>query len=382
MECPAGEYFPCAGIPPVVAPVFLFYHDIIRIFQESIAMENGCFTALITPFTDTGELDQNGLEQLIEFQIQNQITGILVTGTTGESPTLKWQEHIHVIALTAKQITGRCQIIAGTGSNNTQEALTAAGHAVKEGVDAILMVDPYYNGPSSLEIRKEYYEVVAGQYPDMTLIPYIIPGRTGAQMLPQDLALLAQACPNITCVKEATGNLDNMKLTRKCCGPDFRIFSGDDALVFDIMTDPEIRACGSISVMSNIVPGFMTQMVSAINQGDRDEAERLQAVLKPLLDLVVVTTTEKTAFGPVLCRARNPLPLKTMMQLLGMPSGPCRKPLGKMTRQGLDKIVGTMQQVQSDHPDIFMPIAEFFNIDIHERLHNPDYQNGLWYGYE
>lgn len=345
-------------------------------------MENGCFTALITPFTDTGELDQNGLEQLIEFQIQNQITGILVTGTTGESPTLEWEEHIHIIAMTARQITGRCQIIAGTGSNNTQEALTAAGHAVKEGVDAILMVDPYYNGPSSLEIRKEYYEVVAGQYPDMTLIPYIIPGRTGAQMLPQDLAMLAQACPNITCVKEATGNLDNMKLTRKCCGSDFQIFSGDDALVFDIMTNPAIRACGSISVMSNIVPGFMTQMVSAINQGDRDEAERLQAALKPLLDLVVVTTTEETAFGPVLCRARNPLPLKTMMQLLGMPSGPCRKPLGKMTRQGLDKIVDTMQQVQSDHPDIFAPIAEFFNIDIHERLHNPDYQNGLWYGYE
>lgn len=345
-------------------------------------MENGCFTALITPFTDTGEPDQNGLEQLIEFQIQNHITGILVTGTTGESPTLKWQEHIHVIALAAKQVTGRCRVIAGTGSNNTHEALTAAGHAAKEGVDAILMVDPYYNGPSSLEIRKEYYEVVAGQYPDMTIIPYIIPGRTGAQMLPQDLALLAQACPNITCVKEATGNLDNMKLTRKCCGPDFQIFSGDDALVYDIMTDPEIRACGSISVMSNIVPGFMTQMVSAINQGDRDEAERLQAVLKPLLDLVVVTTTEETAFGPVLCRARNPLPLKTMMQLLGMPSGPCRPPLGKMTRQGLDKIVETMQQVHADHPEIFAPIAEFFNIDIHERLHNPDYQNGLWYAYE
>jgi 4-hydroxy-tetrahydrodipicolinate synthase len=148
------------------------------------------------------------------------------------------------------------------------------------------------------------------------------------------------------------------------------------------MTDPEIRACGSISVMSNIVPGFMTQMVTAINQGDRDEAERLQAVLKPLLDLVVVTTTEETVFGPVLCRARNPLPLKTMMQLLGMPSGPCRQPLGKMTRQGLDKIVETMQQVHSDHPDIFAPIAKFFNIDIHERLHNPDYQNGLWYSYE
>lgn len=345
-------------------------------------MENGCFTALITPFTNIWELDQNGLEQLIEFQIQNHITGILVTGTTGESPTFKWQEHNHVIDLAAKQIKDRCMIIAGTGSNNTDEAVTAAGHAAGQGVDALLMVDPYYNGPSSLEIRKEYYEAVAARYPDMEVIPYIIPGRTGAQMLPQDLALLAQSCPNVRSVKEATGNLSNMKLTRKCCGPDFQIFSGDDALVYDIMTDPDIQACGAISVMSNIVPGFMTQLVSAINQDNLDDARNLQEILKPLLDLVVVTTTEETAFGPVVCRARNPLPLKTMMQVLGMPSGPCRQPLGKMTRQGLDKIVETMRQVQSDHPNIFAPIAEFFNIDIHERLHNPDYQNGLWYGYE
>lgn len=237
-------------------------------------MENGCFTALITPFTPNGELDQTGLEQLIEFQIQNGITGILVTGTTGESPTFKWQEHNLVIDLSAKQVRGRCRVIAGTGSNNTDEAVTAANHAAGQGVDALLMVDPYYNGPSSLEIRREYYEVVATRYPDMEIIPYIIPGRTGAQMLPPDLALLAKTCPNVQSVKEATGNLENMKFTRKCCGPDFQIFSGDDALVFDIMTDPDIRACGAISVMSNIIPAFMTQMVSAINQGSPDDARR------------------------------------------------------------------------------------------------------------
>ncbi|MCF8092256.1 MAG: 4-hydroxy-tetrahydrodipicolinate synthase [Desulfotignum sp.] len=345
-------------------------------------MKKGCITALITPFTQNGELDKKGLEQLIEFQIQNDITGILVTGTTGESPTFKWQEHNHVIALAAGQINSRCLVIAGTGSNNTDEALMAAGHAAKEGVDAILMVDPYYNGPSSLEIRKEYYEAVAARYPDLEIIPYIIPGRTGAQMLPQDLALLAQSCPNITCVKEATGNLDNMKLTRQCCGPEFKIFSGDDALVYEIMTDPDILACGSISVMSNIVPGFMAQMVSLINHGDINEARQLQSALKPLLDLVVVTTTEQTPFGPVTCRARNPLPLKTVMQLLGMPSGPCRRPLGKMTRQGLDKIVTALQTVHADHPELLTPVAEFFNIDLDDRLHNPIHREGLCYGYE
>ncbi len=151
----------------------------------------------------------------------------------------------------------------------------------------------------------------------------------------------------------------------------FPDFSGDDALVFDIMTDPDIRACGAISVMSNIIPAFMTQMVSAINQGSPDDARRLQKTLQPLLDLVVVTTTEKTPFGPVTCRARNPLPLKTMMQLLGMPSGPCRQPLGRMTRQGLDRIVTTLQTLFSAHPELFAPISDFFNVDIHDRLHTP-----------
>jgi len=344
-------------------------------------MKQGCYTALITPFNKPGELDREGLEQLIDFQIKNGITGILATGTTGESPTFKWKEHDHVIALTAKQTKGKCICLAGTGSNNTQEAVVGAGHAIKEGVDAILMVDPYYNGPSSFEIRKEYYEVVAKEYSDIDIIPYIIPGRTGAQMLPQDLAILSQNCPNITSVKEATGNFDNMKLTRKFCGNDFNILSGDDSLIYDIMTNPDIRACGSISVMTNIVPKFMSRMVTLINQGDKAGAMEIQTALTPLLDLVGVTTQEETKFGPVSCRARNPLPLKTMMQLLGMPSGPCRKPLGKMTWKGFSMVVNTMKQVQADTPEIFEPIADFFGVDIEDRLNNPEYQKGLWYDY-
>jgi 4-hydroxy-tetrahydrodipicolinate synthase len=344
-------------------------------------MEQGCYTALITPFNTAGELDRQGLEQLINFQIQNGITGILATGTTGESPTFKWKEHDLVIALTAKQTKGKCLCIAGTGSNNTQEAIVGAGHAAEEGVDAILMVDPYYNGPSSLEIRKEYYEVVAKQYPDTDIIPYIIPGRSGAQMLPQDLAILSENCPNITSVKEATGNLDNMKLTRKYCGDGFHILSGDDSLVYTMMTDPTIKACGSFSVMANIAPKFMTQMVTLINQGKKEDALEIQNKLKPLLDLVVVTTKEETKYGPVSCRARNPLPLKTIMQLLGMPSGPCRKPLGKMTENGFNLVLKTMKQIQTDTPEIFKPIADFFQVNIDERLANTTHQETLWYNY-
>ncbi|OGR26599.1 MAG: 4-hydroxy-tetrahydrodipicolinate synthase [Desulfobacterales bacterium RIFOXYA12_FULL_46_15] len=344
-------------------------------------MKPGCYTALITPFNQAGELDREGLEQLINFQIENGITGILATGTTGESPTFKWTEHDYVIALVSELAKNKCLRIAGTGSNNTSEALEAIDHAAKENVDAVLMVDPYYNGPSSLEIRREYYEVVAGKFPGLNIIPYIIPGRTGAQMLPQDLAILAKNCPNVTSVKEATGNLDNMKLIRKYCGDDFMIFSGDDALVYDIMTHPEIKACGSISVMSNIAPKAMTQLVSLLNQGDTAGAIKLQTALKPLLDLVVVTTQETCEFGPVTCRSRNPVPVKTLMQLLGMPSGPCRKPLGKMTEKGFTILLDAVRGVFSSHPEIFEPIASYFNVDIEKRLYNPEFWKNLWYSY-
>lgn len=344
-------------------------------------MKSGCYTALITPFNQAGELDHEGLEQLINFQSENGITGILATGTTGESPTLNWEEHNHVNTQVARLAKGKCLRIAGAGSNNTAEALKAVHHAAKEDIDAVLIVDPYYNGPSSLEIRKEHYEVIAEQHPDIEIIPYIIPGRTGAQMLPQDLAILAKNFSNVSCVKEATGSIENMKLTRKHCGNDFKIFSGDDALVCDIMIDPEIKACGGISVMSNIAPKFLTKMISLLNQGDTDEALKLEKALKPLLNLVVVTTQEESEFGSVSCRARNPLPLKTLMQLLGMPSGACRRPLGKMTQKGFLVLLNAAKDLQTNNPEIFEPIASFFNVDIEERLSNQQLHSDLWYSY-
>ncbi len=343
-------------------------------------MKAGCYTALITPFDAEGAVDGQGLKKLVDFQIDNGITGIIATGTTGESPTLQWEEHNRVVAEISGHTREKCLCIAGAGSNNTKEALEAVEHAVKEKVDGVLMVDPYYNGPSSTEIRKEYYTPVAEAFPDTPVIPYIIPGRTGAQMMPQDLAILAGRYSNVAAVKEATGDIENMKLTRRLCGEDFLIFSGDDALVFQIMTDPEIRASGAISVMSNIVPGAMSKMVAALIQGDIDAALKIQAAIKPLLDLVVVTTTEETPVGPVTCRARNPLPLKTLMQLLGMPSGPCRRPIGKMTPHGLDIIVRAAQNVLKLNSGVFEPIARFFDIDIEDRLYNPVFRDHLSYG--
>lgn len=346
-------------------------------------MRAGCYTALATPFTSNGEaVDYEGLEKLIDFQIKNGITGILAVGTTGESCTLTWDEHNKTVEITAKKTKNKCACIAGAGSNNTKESKEAAMHALHAGVDSILLVDPYYNGPSSLEIRREYIEPVAKAFPSLTIIPYVIPGRTGTQLLPEDVALAYRNCPNVKVVKEATGNLDNMRRTRACCGEDFLIFSGDDGLTFEMMTDPDIKASGIISVASNIAPGPITRMSELLAEGSESavkEAEKIMNSVKPLFDIVTVITKEQTPFGYVTCRARNPLGLKTLMNILGMPSGPCRQPLGKMSRQGIDKLLDIARKVQSENPEVLKPVAEFFNVDISARLSDSSIINGLIY---
>ncbi len=329
----------------------------------------GCYTALITPFGDD-DVDYKGLDKLVRFQVENNISGILAVGTTGESPTLTWDEHNKVIENVASGSKGKCSCIAGTGSNNTKESISATQHAVAAGVDAVLLVDPYYNGPSSLEIRKEYIEPVARAFPDTQIIPYIIPGRTGAQMFPEDLALLYKGFDNVKTVKEATGDIENMRRTRECCGPDYSILSGDDAMVFEMMTDPKIMASGVISVVSNVAPKALTQMVRLLEQGNSSEAKTLMTALEPLFGLVVVNTKEKTPYGEVVCRARNPLAIKTLMSILGMPSGGCRQPLGKMTKNGVGKVLEAGRKVQNTNPEIFKPAAEFFNVDIDARLND------------
>ncbi len=341
-------------------------------------MKTGCYTALITPFN--GEMvDVEGIEKLVSFQIQSGITGVLAAGTTGESPALNWEEHHQVTQMIASATKGKCLCIAGTGSNNTSEALEASRHAVGLGVDALLLVDPYYNGPSSLEIRKEYVEPVAAAFPDTQVIPYVIPGRTGTQLLPQDLAIVSRTHPNVATVKEATGNLDNMRQTRNCCGPDYTILSGDDALTYDMMTDSGISASGVISVMSNVVPAAMVAMVRLLIRKNNTEARKLKTALDPLFDLVTVKTLEKTPYGDVVFRARNPLAVKTLMAILGMPSGRCRKPLGKMTPKGLEKILSAARAVQKANPELLKPAADFFGVNVDERLNTPVYWKGLAY---
>ncbi len=342
-------------------------------------MFNGCYTALVTPMTPDFQVDYEGLRKLVEFQIREGISGILAVGTTGESPTLKWNEHNKVIEKVFEHTGKKALTIAGTGSNSTQETLEGTKHAVEIGVQCVLLVDPYYNGPSSLEIRREYVEPVAQRFPEVQVIPYVIPGRTGTQLLPQDLAVLHQQYPNISCVKEATGDLENMRLTRKLCGNDFAILSGDDDKTFAMMNEPDIAAAGVISVASNIAPRTVQSLTQALLAHRKEEANRLYAALKPLFDMVTVKTQEQTRFGPVTCKARNPLAFKTLMNILGMPSGPCRQPLGKMTHAGLEIVLSNARKVYETNPSILQPIADFFNIDLYERLYNKQFWRGLVY---
>ncbi len=340
---------------------------------------NGCYTALVTPMRKSGKVDYEGLKSLVEFQIKEGISGILAVGTTGESPTLTWNEHLKVIEKVHEYIGGKTLTIGGTGSNNTEETLEATREVSKYGVNCILLVDPYYNGPSSIEIRKEYIEPVAQEYPEIQIIPYVIPGRTGTQLLPQDLAILHSQFKNVSAVKEATGNLDNMRLTRRLCGADFDILSGDDDKTFEMMTDSQIAASGVISVASNVAPGPIQKFVQAILKKDVEQYQRLHDALKPLFGMVTVKTEEETPYGIISCKARNPVPYKTLMNILGMPSGPCRQPLGKMTKKGLQAVLNVARSVFEKTPEVLEPVESFFDIDLSKRLYKERYWKGLAY---
>jgi len=339
---------------------------------------SGCYTALITPMKDS-TVDYDGLRRLLDFQTQSGTSGVVMVGTTGESPTLSWHEHMMVIEQALNAASERFLVIAGTGSNSTEEALEATKKSSELGAKAALLVDPYYNGPSSIEIRKEYYEYIARNVQGMQLIPYVIPGRTGTQIMPQDIAILHKTCGNINALKEATGDYGNARLTRRLCGEKFDILSGDDDRTYELMTMNDIRACGVISVVSNIAPKAVHDMCKSILIGQLEKASNLAEALKPLFQTVTVKTDETTTQGTVPCKARNPLPCKTLMNIMGMPAGPCRAPLGKMTRNGVKFLLERVRTVYKNNPEILQPVEEFFDVDLERRLYDEQYWRELRY---
>jgi 4-hydroxy-tetrahydrodipicolinate synthase len=170
-----------------------------------------------------------------------------------------------------------------------------------------------------------------------------------------------------------------MELTRKFCGEDFEILSGDDEKTYTMMVSPDIKATGAISVVSNIAPRAMADMIHYVLDGNEEAAAVINQALQPLFNIVTVKTQEPTPYGPVTCKARNPLPYKTLMNILGMPSGPCRQPLGKMTRAGIEIVLANTRKVYEANPQFLEPIADYFCVDLKDRLYNEKYLEGLTY---
>jgi 4-hydroxy-tetrahydrodipicolinate synthase len=278
-----------------------------------------------------------------------------------------------VITRTAKLAKSKVFVLAGTGSNSTKEAMRGTKHAIEVGVQGALLVDCYYNGPSSLELRTQYYEVIAKAFRKTFIVPYVIPGRTGTKLEVEDLAILHRKYKNVRSVKEATGDLTRMAKTRTLLGEDFDILSGDDDKTFEMMTRNDIRASGVVSVMSNIVPGPIGEMVRAIVGGNMEKANQLRDILDPFFKVVTVNTIESYDGFEVPAKFRNPLAIKTMMKGLGLPSGPCRPPLGKMTPKGVEVIRNALKEVYEKDREVLMPIQAFYKVSIEERLTNDRY---------
>ena len=268
-------------------------------------------TAMITPFHSDGTVNYAVAEQLADYLANNGSDGIVVCGTTGESPTLTWDEEFKLFQVVHQAVQGRAKVIAGTGSNSTSEAIAATEKAAKIGLDGTLQVVPYYNKPPQ-EGLYEHFRQIAQACPDLPMILYNIPGRTGQDLLPSTVIRLAEI-PNIVGIKEATGSLDASSAIRAQTPTEFAIYSGDDSLTLPLMA---IGATGVISVASHLVGNQLQQMVQAFVQGNVKGATEIHIQLFPLFKALFCTT--------------NPIPIKAALQWLGWEVGGCRLPLGNL----------------------------------------------------
>jgi 4-hydroxy-tetrahydrodipicolinate synthase len=276
-------------------------------------MFTGTYTALVTPFTKDGKVDEPRLRQLVEQQIAAGIDGLAPCGTTGESPTLDHEEHNHVIELVVKFAAKRCKVIAGTGSNSTDEAIFMTRYAKKAGADASLQVAPYYNKPSQAGLYA-HFRAIAEQA-DIPLILYNIPGRCAVDIANDTIARLRRDLPrHIVGLKEATGVVDRVSQLRGLVDREFCILSGDDSLTLPMMS---VGAVGVISVVSNVMPRELTEMTHAALKGDFERAGRIHAKLFPIFKDLFIET--------------NPIPVKAAMAMMGLIEETYRLPLVPMS---------------------------------------------------
>ncbi|NLC70734.1 MAG: 4-hydroxy-tetrahydrodipicolinate synthase [Desulfuromonadaceae bacterium] len=287
-------------------------------------MFRGSMVAIITPFDKEGRFDDETYRQLIEFQLENGTEAIVPCGTTGESATLNYEEHDEVIRACIEQVDKRVPVLAGTGSNCTQEAIDISLHAKELGADGVLLVAPYYNKPSQ-EGLYLHYRKIAETVP-LPQVLYNVPGRTGVNMSAETTLRLAEL-PNVVAIKEASGNMTQICQIIQGAGDKIDVISGDDFLTFPMM------ACGAkgvISVTANIMPKEVKTMVTAVREGRWEEARKIHLELLAIHNAMFLEA--------------NPIPVKTAASLMGKCGSHLRLPLAPLTAANLDQLKAVMKR--------------------------------------
>lgn len=265
-------------------------------------------TAMITPFNQDGSINYEEAEKLSIWLTENGTDSLVVCGTTGESPSLTWEEEYQLFQVVQKAVAGKAKVIAGTGSNSTREAIAATQKAAKLGLDGSLQVVPYYNKPPQLGLY-QHFQAIAQATPEFPIMLYNVPGRTGQNILPETVARLAEI-PNIVAVKESSGNSDQASQIRLLTPPEFKIYSGDDYFTLPLMA---IGGSGVVSVASHLVGKQLQEMIVAFETGKVQVATEIHLQLFNLSKALFATT--------------NPIPIKAALNLLGWKVGTTRPPL-------------------------------------------------------
>ena len=284
----------------------------------------GCGTAICTPFDEKGEVNYDVFEKFIEFQIENKADSIIVCGTTGESATMSVKERKEVIEFVVKKVNKRIPVIAGTGSNNTIEAVNMTKYAESVGADGVLIVTPYYNKTTQKGLIKHYERIA--QNTNLPIILYNVPSRTGVNIDPETCVELSKI-KNIVGIKEASGNVSQIAKIASLCGNELAIYSGNDDQILPVLS---IGGIGVISVMSNIKPEYVHNMICEYKKGNIEKAEEMQIKALELINLLF-------------CEV-NPIPIKSALRIIGYDFGEPRLPLVKMSDDNLIKLESALKK--------------------------------------
>lgn len=284
-------------------------------------------TAMVTPYTHTGEVDYAKVQKLTRHLLNNGSDGVLICGTTGESPCLTPAERANLWAAAKEAVGCDGTLILGTTDNETAFSCDVAKKAAAAGADALLAVAPYYNKPSQEGLYRHFAAIAASA--DIPIILYNIPGRTGVTIQPETVLRLATDCPNIVAIKEATGNVDSVSWLKTLLPDDFGVYSGDDSLTLPILS---VGGCGVFSVASHLIGNEIAAMINAHDRGDWDAARKLHLQYFDMFKKLFITS--------------NPVPVKACLNLLGWDMGDCRLPLAPPTEQELAVLTALLKKYE------------------------------------